>query len=40
MDGQYARNWEAIARLDDVGFLLATDKYPETIFAFVSTVQP
>lgn len=31
-----ARNWEAIAYLDQRGFLLATDKFPTTIFAFVS----
>ncbi|MGW8251905.1 MAG: hypothetical protein ACWGO1_14785, partial [Anaerolineales bacterium] len=30
------RNWEAIARLDDQGFILATDEHPRTIFAFVS----
>ncbi len=30
-----SRNWEAIARLDDRGFLLATDQYPETILGFV-----
>lgn len=29
------RNWEGIARLDDRGFLLATDKFPETILGFV-----
>lgn len=29
------RNWEALARLDDRGFLLATDSYPSTILAFV-----
>lgn len=29
------RNWEGIAKLDDMGFLLATDKSPETILAFV-----
>ncbi len=29
------RNWEGLARLDERGFLLATDKYPETILAFV-----
>lgn len=29
------RNWEALARLDQRGFLLATDKFPETILAFV-----
>ncbi len=30
-----ARNWEGIVRLDDIGFLLMTDKHPETILAFV-----
>jgi hypothetical protein len=29
------RNWEGIARLDDMGFLIATDKYPQTILGFV-----
>lgn len=29
------RNWEAIVRLDDRGFLLMTDKYPGTLLAFV-----
>jgi hypothetical protein len=29
------RNWEGIVRLDERGFLLATDKFPETILAFV-----
>lgn len=37
-DGQ-TRNWEAIALLDEEGFLLATDEHPETIFAFVP-LQP
>ena len=40
VNDQNARNWEAIARLEDLGFLLATDKYPETIFAFVSNTRP
>ena len=40
IDDQNARNWEAIARLDNLGYLLATDKYPETIFAFVSNARP
>jgi hypothetical protein len=31
-----ARNWEGIARLGDRGFLLATDKFPETILGFVA----
>jgi hypothetical protein len=29
------RNWEAIARLGDRGFLLMTDRYPSTLLAFV-----
>jgi hypothetical protein len=29
------RNWEGIARLDQRGFLLATDEHPATLFAFV-----
>ena len=36
------RNWEGIARLDDQGFLIATDKFPETLIGFVprnSTAQ-
>jgi hypothetical protein len=30
-----SRNWEGIARLDDRGFLIATDKFPRTILGFV-----
>ena len=33
--GKDCRNWEALARLDDLGFLLMTDKYPGTLLAFV-----
>ena len=33
-DGE-CRNWEALVRLDDRGFLLMTDKYPGTLLAFV-----
>ncbi len=29
------RNWEGIARLDKIGFLLVTDKIPATLLAFV-----
>ncbi len=29
------RNWEAVARLDNRGFLLMTDQYPGTLLAFV-----
>ncbi|MEP0545598.1 MAG: hypothetical protein ABJF88_01570 [Rhodothermales bacterium] len=35
LDAERARNWEGIARLDDRGFLLATDTYPETMLAFI-----
>jgi len=30
-----ARNWEGLVRLDQQGFLLVTDKFPDTILAFV-----
>jgi len=30
-----ARNWEGLARLDDRGFLIVTDKFPTSILAFV-----
>jgi len=30
-----ARNWEGIVRLDDRGFLLATDAFPKTMLGFV-----
>lgn len=35
LDDNQARNWEAIAQLDQRGLLIATDKFPHTIFAFV-----
>ena len=35
MTSKEGRNWEGIVRLDDLGFLIATDKHPKTIFAFV-----
>ncbi len=31
-----SRNWEGVVRLDDKGFLIATDKFPGTILAFIS----
>jgi hypothetical protein len=31
-----ARNWEALEQLDDMGFILATDKFPETLLGFVA----
>ncbi|MFQ5614901.1 MAG: hypothetical protein ACE5GO_00300 [Anaerolineales bacterium] len=30
-----ARNWEGLVLLDDIGFLIATDKWPSTILAFI-----
>ena len=30
-----SRNWEAIVRFDDSGFLIATDKYPRMILAYI-----
>lgn len=30
-----SRNWEGIERLDDLGFLLVTDQFPDTLLAFV-----
>lgn len=35
IDDLHPRNWEGLVRLDPYGFLLATDKYPETLLAFV-----
>ena len=29
------RNWEAVVRLDDRGFLVMTDQYPGTLLAFI-----
>lgn len=29
------RNWEGIAKFDDLGFLIVTDYYPKTVFAFI-----
>ena len=30
-----ARNWEGIVELDDIGFLIITDKFPDSILSFV-----
>lgn len=32
---QPGRNWEAVAKLDDRGFLVMTDEFPRAIFGFV-----
>jgi len=39
MDDVEGRNWEGLARLDNRGFLLASDKHPSTIFAFIPFTQ-
>lgn len=36
LDGQQARNWEGVVRLDDRGFLIVTDRHPSTMVGFVS----
>ena len=35
LDAETARNWEGLVTLGDMGFLVVTDKFPSTIFAFV-----
>jgi hypothetical protein len=35
LDDRATRNWEGLVRLDDRGFLLASDKFPGTMLAFV-----
>jgi hypothetical protein len=35
IDDFSARNWEGLARLNNLGFLLMTDQHPASIFAFV-----
>ena len=35
IDDRTTRNWEGLVRLDDRGFLLATDTYPQTLLGFV-----
>ncbi len=35
LGGDVTRNWEGLVRLDDRGFLLATDKAPDTLLGFV-----
>lgn len=37
LEDNKGRNWEGIAKMDSLGFLIVTDKYPETILAFLKT---
>jgi len=39
LPGEDARNWEGIVRLDERGFLLVTDQYPETLLGFVASPE-
>jgi len=39
MESVEGRNWEGLVRLDDLGFLIATDKHPDTLFGFVPFKQ-
>jgi len=34
-----SRNWEALAVLDDIGFLAMTDTYPDTILGFIPFIE-
>jgi len=34
LDDDVARNWEGVVLLDDIGFLMITDTYPESILGF------
>ena len=36
LEPDVSRNWEALARLDNKGLLIATDKYPKMILAYVA----
>ena len=35
LESDASRNWEAVARLDDKGLLIATDKHPKMILGYV-----
>ena len=35
LDNKNSRNWEGIVRFENKGFIIATDKYPKMILAFV-----
>lgn len=39
-DASTARNWEGLAVLEDLGFLLVSDLHPSTLFAFVPFADP
>jgi hypothetical protein len=39
IDDDHSRNWEGLARLEGQGFLIVTDKHPETILGFVAYTE-
>jgi len=39
LPGDEARNWEGLVKLDELGFLVATDKFPETILGFCEILR-
>jgi len=39
IDDANPRNWEALVRIDDLGFLAMTDTYPGTILGFIHKPQ-
>ncbi len=36
LPGDESRNWEGLVRLEDLGFLVVTDKFPSTILGFIA----
>jgi len=39
LPGDEARNWEGLVKLDELGFLVATDKFPKTILGFCKILR-
>lgn len=39
LPGDEARNWEGLVKLDELGFLVATDKFPKTILGFCEILR-
>jgi hypothetical protein len=35
LEAEESRNWEGIVKIDDIGFLIMTDKFPDAILGFV-----
>ena len=39
LDDNTARNWEGIVRLDDLGFVVVTDSFPDSLLGFYSIIR-